>query len=663
MLSQEKHSWLQLAAVALLTGFMAACTSGGDIGSGGNATNPDDPNNVDDPVDPDDPDAPTPGATVASIALLTSSNELRSDADQVSEGVTLTALARDANNNLIPGVTIQFSAPLADNVGISITRAQTDASGTAEAILTTAGDARNRTTTVTARAGSVSDSLNVFITGSSLTVTGADSIGAGETASFVAALRNAGGEPIQGETVTVTSDAGNTIALSSDTTFTDGEIDFQVTGDVPGADTITVTALGIVSQTSILVSDFSLVIDAPTMAGLEIPLGQNQPFEVSLSNSTGAASGESISFTSTRGSVASPTETTAGDGSAATTVASSGRGSAGPAIFTASGPGGATESIAVEFVATTPAAINTQASPTSVPVNGSSQIRAIVRDPDGNLVKNQDVDFSLTDPTGGSLSAGSARTDSQGLATVTFTAGSTNSGSSDENNPNDLDDVSVTATVRSAPTVQDTANISVGGQALRITIGSNNVISEVDSDGDGIATEYLQEFAIVVTDPSGNAPPSGTTLRTRVVPTRYRTGSYELFDTSDPPDGTPDVWDFSDDTVLCQGEDVDLDGVRDDGEDVNGSSQLEPFAAALIEGPAPTINENGIAEIDIIYPQSHNGWTEVNLTVTATVTGTESFNETTFFLQGLAADFTNVEAPPPGQVSPYGSAPDGCNPG
>lgn len=660
MLSQHKNSWLQLAAIALLTGFMAACTSGGEIGSGGNAVNQDDP---DAPVDPDDPDAPAQVA-VASVTILTSSNELRSDADQVDEGVTLTALARDANNNLIPGVTVQFSAPLADNVGISVTRAVTDASGTAEAVLTTAGDARNRTTTVTARASNASDSVSVFITGSSLTVSGADSIGAGETASFVAALTNAGGEPIQGETVTVTSDAGNTISLGSDTTFTDGEIDFQVTGDVAGADTITVTALELVSQTPILISDFSLVIDQPSMAGIEIPLGQDQPFAVTLSTSGGPAAGEEISFTSTRGLVNDPAPNTVGDGTASTTVASSGRGSAGPAIFTASGPGGATESIAVEFVATTPDAINAQASPTSIPVNGSSQIRAIVRDPDGNLVKNQDVDFSLTDPTGGNLSNGSSRTDSRGLATVTFNAGSVNSGSSDENNPAELDDVSVTATVRgSTPTISDVANITVGGQALRIAIGTNNVVTEVDSDGDGIATEYLKEFAIVVTDPSGNAPPSGTTLRTRIVPMRYRTGSYQLFDTSMPPDGTPDVWDFSDNTVQCLSEDGDLDGVLDEGEDVNNSFQLEPFSPARIEGPEPTINENGIAEIDLIYPQSHNGWTEVELTVTATVTGTESFSSTRFFLEGLAEDFTNVDAPPPGQISPYGSNPDGCNPG
>ena len=68
------------------------------------------------------------------------------------------------------------------------------------------------------------------------------------------------------------------------------------------------------------------------------------------------------------------------------------------------------------FVATTPASIDVQASPSTIQTNGQSTIIAIVRDANNNLVEGQTVDFQLTDKTGGSISVASAVTDVQGQA-------------------------------------------------------------------------------------------------------------------------------------------------------------------------------------------------------------------------------------------------------
>jgi hypothetical protein len=67
---------------------------------------------------------------------------------------------RDANNTLIPGVTVSFTA---SSGGIAVTQATTDASGAAKATLSTAGDASLRTITVTVSAGSLQSTVNVQV--------------------------------------------------------------------------------------------------------------------------------------------------------------------------------------------------------------------------------------------------------------------------------------------------------------------------------------------------------------------------------------------------------------------------------------------------------------------------------------------------------------------
>jgi Bacterial Ig-like domain (group 1) len=101
------------------------------------------------------------GATAAAVTVTTSAPSIPSDG---SANATITAFVRDANNALVAGVPVVFTA---SSGGISGSPATTDTSGTATATLLTAGDSSLRTVTVTATAGSLQATVNVQVVASS----------------------------------------------------------------------------------------------------------------------------------------------------------------------------------------------------------------------------------------------------------------------------------------------------------------------------------------------------------------------------------------------------------------------------------------------------------------------------------------------------------------
>jgi hypothetical protein len=90
--------------------------------------------------------------TPANLRLVSSATALPSDADTQTEGITLSAIATDADSNTLAGVTVAFTAT---SGAVTVTSATTDATGTATAVLTTGGDTSVRTINVTAKAGSL----------------------------------------------------------------------------------------------------------------------------------------------------------------------------------------------------------------------------------------------------------------------------------------------------------------------------------------------------------------------------------------------------------------------------------------------------------------------------------------------------------------------------
>jgi len=183
-------------------------------------------------------DTPTGVAQVASVILLASTPTLGSS--NASE-VQLTAQVKDSNNALMSGQSVIFTA---SSGGLLVDSPSTNEAGLATATLSTAGDQSNRTITVTATAGGVSDSLDVTVTGTTISVSGESSVVFGKTIDLTIFLKDSDGNGVSGQAVTVSSAKNNTLSAASLTTGASGGAQVTLTGDVAGTDTITASALG-----------------------------------------------------------------------------------------------------------------------------------------------------------------------------------------------------------------------------------------------------------------------------------------------------------------------------------------------------------------------------------------------------------------------------------
>ena len=568
------------------------------------------------------------GATAAAtIRLLVSNPQLTSDAATEDKGVTVTALVRDASNALLAGADVVFAA---DSGALKVVSGTTDENGTATAVLTTAGDPRNRTITVTASSGEASDSVQVDVTGTGLSISGPDALVLGQTASFTVNLTDASGAGIGGEVVALASSAGNSISAATTTTDANGQVVFDVTATTGGTDTLTATALGLQATRSVTVSADTFEITAPA-AGQEVTLGTATTVSATWLKSGAPQVGETISFTATRGTLSAASAVTDANGVASVTISAD---NAGPAVITAENPESTSTTVEIEFVATDADTINVQADPPSIGPTEQSSITAVVRDPAGNLVKNKRVNFTLEDVTGGSISVASDTTDSQGRARTVYTASNTTS---------EQGGVKITATVDDDPTVSGTVALSVGRRALFVAIGTGNELTVPD------LTTYEDPYTVTVTDVDGK-PVSGVTVDLSVTPTRYRKGYYVA---GVDEDGNFISW-VALTTALCDNEDVNRNGVLDPGEDLNGNGTLEPGNHASVSPFQVETDQDGQGDVQLNYAKTSANWVDVDLRATIDVAGTESFDSAIFTLRATAEDLNNEKVAPPGADTPFG---------
>lgn len=574
---------------------------------------------------------------MARIILLADTTQLPSAADQLTEGVGLSAQGLDANGNLLTDRNITFSIP--PNSG-ALVIAASDGSGTQRATLTTGGDPTPRTLTVTATSGTVTAQIDIAVVGTTLTLTGPDTLGYGQTGQYVAVLADSDGDGIGGRNMSFATTAGSVLPAMASSNASTGKASVSLTGTGSGA--VSVQAMGLTASHSVTISTDQFSIQAP-LAGVEVALGVVQPITVQWLRSGSAAetAGATINVSSSRGIVLPSTVVLDSNGQALASIVAT---DAGGAVIVASSSqlSRPSASLSVEFVARTASSIDVQASPATLSINESSLVTAVVRDATGNLVKNKMVDFRLIDITGGTLSVPSAQTNSQGSASVIYTA--SNVSSSDQG-------VRVEATVRDTPLVADFTQLTVGGRALRITLGTGNDIIEPNT------TTYDQPYSVIVTDASGNAVPNAQ-FRLSVLPVAYSKGSYAAVDVNG--DATADAYGVVN-SVVCANEDIDHDGVLDAGEDFNGNGRLDPGNAASVPTTV-SLNANGAGEFLIRYPQDRANWVKVELRGVATVTGTETTESVQFVLPVLASDVNNLEIPPPGFNSPYGTVLDCASP-
>ncbi len=611
---------------------------------------------------------------VASITLLSSSPELPSGASTPADGIALTAIAKDSNGNLSAGVNVTFSAP---GAGLQVTQGTTDASGVAKAILTTGGNQMNRNVAVTAStSGTTSNTLTIAVVGTTLIINGPGAVNVTDTASYQVVLLDSKSNGVASQSITLTSALGNAITSSPVTTNSSGKASFDYTGTNSGSDIITATATGVSSTLAVNVANATLAFlpqcddgqdndgNADTDFGLdpdcqdafdnnEHKPGIDPVFDFSDSTlltvrfmSGGVPTpGRTINVVTTRGVLGGVTDN--GDGTYTFSIVSNGSDGAGGAVVTATESlTGSNATANIVFRATTPASLALQATPATIAPQSTSTLTATVRDASNNLVANQTVNFVIVqDPTGGQLSAPSAQTNSQGVATVTYQATTTTSANNG---------VEISAEAAGFPAATDTTFLTVNGQALFISLGTGNDISE---DG---PTRYKLPYAALVVDSAGNPAPPNTVFSLEVISVAYQKGT---FSTCIPP-WVPTYSVGGPTTVFgagCPSEDLNNNGILDSGEDSvllgtgNGNGKLEPGNVVTVPNTVP-LDTDGSADFDLTYTKDRAYWVRVTLRAKATVAGTESVAEATFVLPGLASDYNNCAVAPPGQTSPYGTA-------
>jgi hypothetical protein len=421
---------------------------------------------------------------------------------------------------------------------------------------------------------------------------------------------------------------------------------------VGGNDTITATAAGTSKTQALTVSGAGFTLTAPPPS-VDIPLNTPTTVSVHWTTAGGAAVvGQPVTFASSRGTITGSPSTTNGAGDTPGVSISST--SAGTATISASGPGGTpAATLAVTFVATTASSVAAQAVPGTIQfttgagsqTSNKSTISVVVRDAANNLVKNAGVNFTVTaDPTGGSLSSARAITDVNGGASVTYTAGTV---SSPQNG------VAVKATVTDisgvpigGPAITNTATLTVSGQSLLVRLGTDNLV---------VSQPPLNKktWVAVVTDAGGNAVPNVTVIFA-LRPGRYNKGKFDVFDT------VAGLWHQAI-AATCQNEDINFNGNLDPGEDFNGNGRLEPGGVATVNTSGVT-DASGIATAVITYPKDHARWAEYILDARTGVTSNDPPTLATFFLVGLASDYSDKTVAPPGEFSPYGLAAVCSNP-
>jgi hypothetical protein len=597
---------------------------------------------------------------VASIDLIASSPTLLSDG---SVPVDITAFVHDTGNRLLADVTVALSTSSGQ---LAVSRAKTDASGTALAALTPGSDRSNRTVTVTATAGTVQKTLTVDVVGTTLTISGPTALALAEVGNYQIVVKNAGGKGIPGQTITLSSALGNALSATTATSDSAGSANVTLTAGTGGTDTLTASTLGITTTAKVVVNSDSFAFSTPAV-GTEIPLTGAPPSTTIVTvnwkqNSTPVV-GQVVSFTTTRGIVTPTAATTDANGNATVGVYSDA--DAGSAVITATVAGGQTATRAVEFIATTPAAIDAQANPFTIAPQETSTIAAIVRDAKGNFVKNQIVDFTLSDTTNGTISQASATTNSQGNAQTVYTASTSTSATNG---------VKITAKVRSVPTIFHDTFITVARRELFISLGTGNEISEPN------VADYLKIYSVRVTDANGTGV-KGISLIMDLVSTRYYKGyrSFRAVSATDCtlPSGMGTFWftcyteegvpartftPVQGDGTGCADEDLNHNGVLDVppaspvNEDVNNSLQIEAGNIASVSPRNVVTDDNGTALVNVTYPQEYAYYVEVRLSASTTVQGTEFVRSSYFMLPGLASDFNKADTGPPGPISHFGQA-------
>lgn len=324
-------------------------------------------------------------------------------------------------------------------------------------------------------------------------------------------------------------------------------------------------------------------------------------------------------------------------------------------------PGGGSIPPAVGAVSGTSAIANpvVVASNTVGSTTNQSEVRVLFLTTHNNPLPNMRVRFSITSSAlpGELLSTGSTLvySDASGTAKTSYIAATIGSPTDGVviKACYDANDFDAASCPNSA-----TAKLTVTANPVNVTIGTDNIIQKTAS---GIS--YIKQFEIQVVNSAGQAVkdvPLSAVVDVRgywkskqwgMAPSATE-NNYELFDNSTPPQpilGSQHKW--------CPNEDLNRNGVVDllpTPEDVNGDQILTPRQAdvAIAFPSGSKTDTNGLAQIQLQYPQNVAGWELVKITVTAGVSGSEGAATYWYVLAAEVRDLPDGSFLTP----PYGSS-------
>lgn len=584
-----------------------------------------------------------------------------SDANNIPTGgsdiANIKVLVTDDKNRAKPQQNVEFSASggvLQNIVNI------TDDNGEASAVLNLGRDFRNQKVIVEVVADEVVGMVQISTSGSKVDIAGEDLLVAGDTADLVVTLSAGNGEPIANEEISFTSTIGNSITPEIATTNADGQIMIEVSTD-SGSDVISVSALeGTVTEThDITVANDILTFQSPA-EDQELAVGGIETVEVLWESNGVPVTNQDLRFALTAGQiVGSSVVTTDAAGRATVDVTSN---SAGPARVSVESAvtGDPAAKLDFEYVATTPFRVSLTASATRVPTGDSSTLSALVTDANGNPVKNMEVNFSSPDLRGGQLNPASAISNSDGRASVSFTAGSL---------ATEYEAIQVIAQVVNT-TIVDAVVMTAVDRVLNVTIGTTDLIRPINGE-----TQYSLPFVVQVADGAGS-PLDGATVEMSLRPLTYHKGVFRVVNTegltpaelavANPGASfSPDHWALTDGNfIVCSAEDANGNRLLDTGEDYNNNGSLDPQDPAVVaadsenvptlEGNAITTDATGSGFFAVIYPQSNASWATIEITARAKALGAESEAIFLTSLPVLAEEVKDTDTGMPNQTSPYG---------
>jgi hypothetical protein len=612
--SRNVRSGFLSALMVFMCAFLVSCSSGSDVGGGGEPT----------------------GA--ASISLRISQTTVKSDN---SDQTTITATVLDTNNAVMEGVTVTFSAT--GGQFNSSANVATDANGDAQVTFSAGADASNQVVTITATVDGLNPrQIPVQIVGSTITlstdITNLE-IGGNDTATLTISLRDAGLFPISNAQVTVSVEPGSTgavtLSLNTGISNIDGELELEVTGTGVGDVTVRVTAVGASGTQPYTVGAIGTVFGITSPTDDPHSLSTNTDLTITVS-APGVAN---VLFATTLGGW---------DGGADKVVIKAVLGAVASAVLRSTDAGTAnvevydaatlltsdTLMVAISAPSSEATQVSLQANATVVApslggVKNTTTLMATVRNASDDPVGNAPVAFSIENPTGGgeTISPVIAYTGDDGIASSTFTSGSSSS---------DANGVTIRATVLldppAVPPVEDTIAIVINEIAGSVVIGYSTQISSINDD-----TAYKLPMSVQVVDSNGNAV-SGAIVSLRLWPIGYLTGTWSKIEPCGPTI-----------TGLFPNEDTNRNLTLDAGEDLNGDGELTPENSAGGSVPATVVtDENGVANFNLVYLKAFAVWIVDEITATTLVLGSETQSTVTFglfYMEDEKCDLFN---------SPYG---------